>query len=277
MALNSFQHMEETVEAIQLTPETSSEIAKLLGKEIATGVLATCNIVFNKTTECYGFNWRYKTATVEEKLAQNDYLVQLNDGRLTAMAKDKFLELYSDETNDPVIDPALTKTIKGAIVKFIQDNYSDIPVTEEADLNNETIAALMEKLSSWYNAESNVFVLKFNDKGLTSFEGLADVLNMFITKASYMNDSTKFILNFNNGVEEGTPNLFKTIALQMFPREIKAFELGRRKKLIGINFNAVSSDAFSAIAPSVSAETWKNFCIDAMNATGVLSSNAIKK
>lgn len=277
MPLNSFQHMEETVEALQLTSETSNEIAELLGKEIACGALATCNIVYNKSLECYNFSFRYKTSTVEQKLNKGDYLVQLNDGNLSAMSRSSFLELYSDETNDPEVDESKVQSIKGAVVKFIKDNYSDIAVNTEEDLNNDTVAALVEKLQDWYNADSNIFVIKFNDKGLTSFEGLADVLNMFITKASYMNDNTKFILNFSNGLDpEGTPNLFKTIALQMFPRQIKDFEQGRRRKLIGINFTAASDDYYSAIAPSVSDDTWKTFCSDATTVTGV-SSSAIRK
>lgn len=278
---STFTHLEEKVEALQLSPASQSAIVKALGAEAAALLLTKLAVDYSTTKGCYEFVFRYKTDTVESNLTVGDYLVRLNTGSYVVRTEEQFLQDYIHTAVDPIIPVEDQKTPKKALVDFVKAFYPGAGIEDEDDLTPEALQQISNGLSAWYDPEKNVFDIKFTDCSIVDPTGLVDIMSAF-PSASFMNDQTTFTLNFNNGAyHEGDPNTkpnqFNYISLQLLEGELKKLSKDMQKRLVGITFLSVKTGSPSAVAPSVTDAQWLSFCNGVMAFSGITTSTAIKR
>lgn len=275
----TYSHQESEVPAIQLSTDTCPDVSAALGKELEKGLLTTFQAEYDTANRCYNYVFRYKTDSVDSTLEPTDYLVQLNTGNYVVRDAETFAADYIPTYKDEDVMPEVPKTPKKALVDFIAKFYPDAGITSEDQLTAEALKTVAEGLKAWYDAESDTLDLKFTDCSIVDPTGLADLMSAF-PQASFIKETTKFTLNFNNGAwHEGDPNTdnncFNRAALDILVAEIKKCDDANR--LIGVTFMSVGHDAPSAIAPSVTDDEWLSFCSDLMSCTGIQSVGDIKR
>lgn len=278
-SFNNYSHQESVVQAIQLSPDTCPAISQALGDELEKGLLNTFQAEYSSTDRCYTYVFRYKTDNVDSTLEIDDYLVQLNTGNYVVRDAETFEAEYMPTYKDEDVMPEVPKTPKKSLVDFISKFFPDAGITDESQLTSDKLLTVAEGLEDWYDAEQDVMDIKFTDCSITDPTGLSDLLKAF-PQASFIKETTKFTLNFNNGAwHEGDPNndnnCFNKAALDILIAEIKKCDTAKR--LIGITFMSVGHDAPSSIAPSVTDSEWLNFCSEAMGCTGIASVGDVKR
>jgi len=276
-----YTHIEESVEAIQLTVDTQSKIVSALAAEAEIRLLKSLEIEYNSAVGHYEFSYRYQTETVPSNLKSGDYLVRLNAGNYAVYSAEEFESEYLNTSVDTQIPEADKKTPKQALVAFVNANYPDISVATEDDLTSVVLSQIAEQVNSWYDAEGNTMDIKFTDGSITDPSGLADIIKGF-SNASYMNDDTTFTLNFNNGCfqeDDGNskPNQFNYIALQMLVAEIRALGSKLANRITGISFRSMRDGSPSAIAASVTDAQWESFVNTVESLTAINSFNNVSR
>ena len=272
--LQSYKYVEETVSAVQSTPENQQTILKILGAAATNDLLYMFQYTYNAGTQTYDITFRYKTGTVNLVLNSGDYLVELNSGLCTVMTKEEFESQYVNTSIDPIIPPTEQQSPSQALVAFIKKWYPQAGINSEDDLTPENMAAIGEGLKTWYDSEKDVFDIKFTDCGIVDPTGLRTLLNKFPTM-SFIKDTTSFTLNFNNGAGDGYPNQFNRIALETLIGELRKIDSAAIRKLVGITFIGLKERA--VIPPSVTDTIWEQFRTDAMAVTGITMRDAIKR
>lgn len=276
-----YTHVEESVEAIQLSTETQSDIVSALAAEAENRLLKTLEIEYNSAVGHYEFSYRYQTETVPSNLKSGDYLVRLNAGNYAVYGAEEFESEYLNTSIDTKIPESDKQSPKQALVTFIKTYYPEAGVESEADLTTAALSQVVEKVSSWYDAENNTFDVKFTDCSITDPSGLAELLKAF-PGASYMNDDTTFTLNFNNGCFQendvnNKPNQFNYIALQMLVAEIRSLGSKLAKRITGISFRSMREGSPSAIAASVTDAQWESFVSTVQSLTAINSFNNVSR
>lgn len=265
MSFSGYTHIEEYVEAVQLTPETQETVVKAFNEPASRLEFSKLNIVYNVQEACYEFVFRYKEDSVDSTLKVGDYLVRLNQGNYTAMTEADFKAQYIHTAVDPIIPAADIRTAKGAVVEFIQAYFPSAGIKSEEDLTEENLRAVSNGLLSWYDAPTNTFHVKFNDCGMVSFQGFADLLKAF-PAANFMKDDTVFVLEFPNGNYDPTsihktPNMFNLIALEGLIGELKKLSPEILRRVVGIDFLSYKDGTPSAVAPSVTDEQFYDWSL----------------
>ena len=276
-----YTHVEESVEAIQLSTETQSDIVSALAAEAENRLLKTLEIEYNSAVGHYEFAYRYQTETVPSNLKSGDYLVRLNAGNYAVYSAEEFESEYLNTSIDTKIPESDKQSPKQALVTFVKTYYPEAGVETEADLTSTALSQVVEKVSSWYDAENNTFDVKFTDCSITDPSGLAELLKAF-PGASYMNDDTTFTLNFNNGCFQendanNKPNQFNYIALQMLVAEIRSLGSKLAKRITGISFRSMREGSPSAIAASVTDAQWESFVTTVQSLTAINSFNNVSR
>lgn len=276
-----YTHLEEKVEAIQLTPKTQSIVCAAIAEACIANLLTKLHVDFNNQKACLEFVYRYKTDTVESNLNVGDYLVRLNAGQYIVRTEEQFLEEYIHTAIDPIVPTEKQKTPKKALVDFITAFFPDAGIENEADLDKAALEKVAEGLNAWYDTDKNIFDIKFTDCSITDPTGIADIVKAF-PGASFMNDETTFTLNFNNGAyHEGDPNTdpnyFNLIALQLLEGELKRVPAEMQQRLVGITFLSEKNDSPSAVTPSVTDEQWNTFVLNVMGFTAIKRQSDIKR
>ena len=278
-SFNNYTHSESIVQAIQLNAETSSAVSQALGNELVKGLLATFNVTYNSNERCYEYTFRYKTDSVDSILTSGNYLVQLNTAtyvvRDAATFESEYLPTYEDEA----LMPDNPQTPMEAIITFIKKYFPTIEVDDKLD--SDQMGKVLESLKTWYDSEKNQFTIHFNHVGMIDPTGLAELFAGF-PQASYMNESTTFILDLSNGnVQEEDANkennIFNYAALQSLYGELMKLDSAVVKRLVQIDFSSKDGDAPSAIAPSVTDAQWSTFCTDVMAISGITSTAGFKR
>lgn len=262
MSFAGYTHIEEYVEAVQLTPDTQDTVVKALNEPAGRLELAKLHVNYNVSEGCYEFVFRYKEDSVDTSLNVTDYLVRLNNGNYAAYSEEEFKKQYINTSIDPIIPAQDTRTMKEALLAVIKQTLPSLNVESADDLTPEILAAVSNGLIAWYDTPNNIFHAKFNDCGLVNFVGLADLMLAF-PKANFFNDETKLILEFNNGLfHEGDilcqRNQLNLISLQGLISELKKLPEDVRKLLVGIDMMGMPGSQ-SAVAPSVDDENFQNW------------------
>ena len=276
---NNYTHQESIVQAIQLSSDTYPEIVTSLGRELENGLLATFNATYNSNDQCYEFTFRYKTDSVESKVTVTDYLVQLNAANYVVRDAKTFEQEYLPTYKDEEVMPDHPQTPMGALITFIKSFFPDI-VIEDSKLSEEQLAQVLEGVKSWYDAETDQFNVAFSNCGIIDPTGLADFLKAF-PRASYIKDTTTYILDFHNGKADpngnNQSNMFNKAGLDSLVGEMKKLDKNIVKQLTHINFSSLESTVHNAIAPSVTDAEFTQFCTDIMSVTGIKSTGDIKR
>lgn len=268
---SNFGHIESTVSAIQLSPETQYDVLMLLGAESEQHKLITLHMEFDTSQNCIIFTYRYLEDTVDSKLELGDYLVRLNAGNYVVMSEEEFNSQYIPVYKDQDLIPPSPLTVAEATLQFLHTKYPDDFSTID-DITTEKLVPVVEAFRPWYNKETNNFDIKFTDCALIDPAGLNNVIKVFPEATFIQNDST-FSLNFSNG-NYGNPkqqqNLFNYTALQTLIKELQKLDSNFAKRITSFNF--MSADAgitHNAIAPSVTDDQWESIVTLLMSVTGV--------
>lgn len=276
-SMNNYKYVEETVNAVQSTPDTQRTILKVFGDAASKRLLSKLNFSYDANTRTYNIVFRYKSSTVDQTLSSGDYLVELNSGLCTSMPKDIFETQYVNTSIDPLIPASEQQTPAQALVAYIRQYHPTIEVTSVEDLTEDNLEKIADALVSWYDPEKDIFEIKFTDAGITDPTGLASLLMSF-PKLKFIKDTTTFILNFNNGTHDdgfGYPNQFNRIALELLIGELRKISTDAVQKLRGITFIAMKQR--EVIPPSVTETIWEQFRTDAMAVSGIVAKDAIRR
>lgn len=276
-----YTHLEEKVEALQLTSDSVDTIIRAFAEPVARMEMARMDMVYDQANMTYTFYFRYNSQSTDSTLAADDYLVRLNDGTLQAMTKQQFEDSYVNTSIDPIVPWQDRQSIKESIVSFIKAYFPAAGIDTEADLTPEILQQVANGTVNWYDAAADVYELKFNDCGILSPIGLFDILKAF-PGAVFIKDTTTFKINFGNGMSQNPekdfnkPNYFNKIGLQELMGEIKKMDVAIARRIVGLDFIGLNG-AKSAVTPSVSDREWTDFCTDITAMTGISSSRQIRR
>lgn len=275
----NYSHLESTVEAICLSADTQYDVVTALGTEAEQGKLIKLNIEFNDSAKCYEFTYRYLEETTESRLVSGDYLVRMNDGKYVVQTASDFEQVYLPIFKDNDLLPDHEKTIPENLLEVANEMFPEAGLGSLDDMTLEQRSQFVEAYRKDYDAEQDKFTLKFQDMSLTNFNDLGYALALF-PSASYIKKTTKFVLNFNNGIGDhvkGTHNLFNYGALQSLVGELRRMPYDFTIRIVGITFNSADGEAPSAVAPSVTDDQWLTLGGALMAVTGIKAITDIKR
>lgn len=247
-----YQHMEESVKAIQLSKDTQDAISNTLTKELKGRLLVAFQALYNSRQQCYEFVFRYKTDTQNKFLNITDYLIELNTGAYIVKTEKEFLQYYAATEQDPVLPQQQQQT-------FMQAYNS---------LSEEGTAL-------WYNAEQDVLSIHLEDQGIHKAEGFADLLQRLELRQE-VTSTTKFHVYLGNSSLDKF-NLFSPIECELLVAELKRTPEITRNRLEALHFTKLTEEGLSAISTSVTTQKYDAVVNSLILFSGILTSSHVTR
>ena len=275
-----YKHIESQVTAVQMSDANLKTVLDRFKPEIARCAIAEFTIG-KDADQNYQIVFRYNSSTQPSVLSNTDYLIRLNNGDMVVVSEKDFSDRYINSTVDKPVRPTTPKTLLGAMLTLVNKYFPDIEVNDVDGLTPEVLARVGEGLRDWYDESEDLYTFKFSDAGITDPLGLGKVIEAFAA-ASYIKESTRFILDFTNGAtEDDDPttleyNQFNNIGLTSMLGELRTVSGVHLARIARAYFFGRKAEVPSAVAPSVSEEQVTSFANKMCNMTGILHPTDIK-